>query len=44
MAECDDILRKLSLRARGENIVFNMYKIHCKIACLRVELSDSLQR
>jgi len=43
-AECDDIIRKLSLRARDENITFNMNTMHCKIACLRVELSDSLQR
>lgn len=43
-AECDDIIRKLRLRARDENIMFNMNTIQCKIACLRAELSDSLQR
>lgn len=43
-AGCDDIARKRSLRARDENITFNTNTIHCKIACLRVELSDPLQR
>lgn len=43
-AECDDIIRKLSLIARDENITFNMIMIFCKIASLRVGLSDSLQR
>lgn len=42
-AECD-IIRKLSLRARDENVTFNTNMIYCKIAYLRVELSDSLQR
>lgn len=43
-AECDDIIRKLSLIARDENIAFNMIMILCKIASLRVGLNDSLQR
>lgn len=43
-AECDDIIRKLSLIARDENIAFNMIMILCKIAFLRVGLNDSLQR
>lgn len=43
-AECDDVIRKLSLKARDENITFNMNTIHCKVARLKVEMSDSLRR